>query len=147
MRVLLDSNVIIDVIGRREGFFDDSYSVLRLAAEGRLDAFVPAGSISDIYYIIRRGGKDAATTREAIAALLQLVDICDTAAFDVSSALTLDISDFEDAILAATAKREGADFIVTRNERDFTDSPIPAISPTGFLALFLKENRQKREKR
>lgn len=133
MRVLLDSNVVIDVIGRREKFFDSSYAVVRLAAEGKLDALVAAGSISDIYYIIRRSGKDAVATRDAIAALLQLVRVCDTAASDVSAALTIGISDFEDAILAATAKRQRVDFIITRDERDFTASPVAPISPADFL--------------
>jgi predicted nucleic acid-binding protein len=105
-----------------------------LAAEGRLDAFVAAGSVSDIYYIIKRSGKDAVVTRDAIATLLQLVRPCDTTASDVLTALILGISDFEDAILAATAKREKLDFIITRDESDFTGSPVTAISPTDFLA-------------
>lgn len=56
MRVLLDSNVIIDVLERREEFFDDSYAVVCLAAKGEIEALVAAGCISDIYYIIRRNG-------------------------------------------------------------------------------------------
>jgi predicted nucleic acid-binding protein len=134
MRALLDSNVVIDVIEHRDDFFDDSYEVMRHVAEGKLDAIIPAGSVSDIYYIIRRGGKSADATRDAIAALLQIVNICDTTASDVSHALTMNLSDFEDAIVASTAKREKVDYIITRNERDFIGIPIPPISPTDFLA-------------
>jgi predicted nucleic acid-binding protein len=71
--------------------------------------------------------------KDAVVALLQLVSVCDTAASDVTVALTLGIPDFEDAILAATAKREKTEFIITRNERDFSQSPVPALSPTDFL--------------
>jgi predicted nucleic acid-binding protein len=133
MRALIDTNVIIDVIERREKFFDDSYAVLRIAAQGGIEVFIPAGNIADIYYIIRKS-KKAAVAREAIASLLQLVGACDTTASDVSSALSLGIGDFEDAILAATARREKAEYIITRNEKDFVNSPVPAISPAEFLA-------------
>jgi predicted nucleic acid-binding protein len=133
VRALIDTNIIVDVIERREPFFGDSYAVIRLAAEGKLDAVTPAGSIADAYYIIRKSGKNAAEAKDAIAKLLQLVSTCDTAASDVTVALTLGVSDFEDAILAATAKREKAEFIITRNERDFSRSPVPALSPTDFL--------------
>jgi predicted nucleic acid-binding protein len=52
---------------------------------------------------------------------------------DINAALTLPINDFEDAVIAAVAKREKADYIVTRNEEDFKGSPVPAISPAMFL--------------
>jgi predicted nucleic acid-binding protein len=112
--------------------WNDSYAVLRLIAEDKLTGLFPAGSIADVYYIIRKSGKGAGETRSAIVALLELVNLCDTTAGDVSSALPLGIRDFEDAILAATAKREKADFIITRNKRDFTKSPVPALSPGTF---------------
>jgi predicted nucleic acid-binding protein len=133
MRVLIDTNVVIDVIERREPFLADSYAVLRLIAEDELTGFLPAGSVADVYYIIKKS-KDAGTAQGAILALLELVALCDTTAGDISSALLLGFSDFEDAILAATAKREKADFIITRNERDFAKSPVSAISPKDFLA-------------
>ena len=136
MRVLLASNIIIDVIERRDKFFDDSYAVVNLAANGNIEALVAAGSISDIYYIIRRSGKGATVARNAVVALLQLLDICDTAAADVFSALSLNMPDLEDAILAASAKREKADFIITRNGQDFSNSAVPCITPEDFLSTF-----------
>ena len=132
MRVVLDTNIILDVLLPRDEFFDDSYAVLRLAAEEKIVALTPAGSIADIYYIIRKSGKSATESRGVIAKLLQLVSVCDTLASDVSAVLPLSIPDFEDAILAATARREKADFIITRNVRDFASSPIPAVSPQDF---------------
>ncbi|MDR1015256.1 MAG: PIN domain-containing protein [Coriobacteriales bacterium] len=139
MRVLIDTNVIVDVLERREAFFDSSYAVVKLAAEGKLDAFTSAGSIADAYYIIRKGGKSPVAARDAIAALLQLIHACDTTASDVTTALTLGVVDFEDSILAATARREKAEYIITRNERDFSQSPVPAVSPADFMAQTEKE--------
>jgi len=136
MRVVIDTNVILDVLQRRKGFFDESYAVLKLAAEDNVEALTPAGSIADAYYIIRKSLKDPSAARDAIAALLQLVSACDTTASDISAALTLAVADFEDAILASTAKHEKAEYIITRDEQDFRNSPVPAISPKGFLVLY-----------
>jgi predicted nucleic acid-binding protein len=136
VRALIDTNVIVDVLERRKAFFDCSYAVVKLAAEGKLDAFIPAGSIADAYYIIRKSGKSPVAARDAIATLLQLVRACDTAASDVTAALTLGVVDFEDSILAATARREKAEYIITRNERNFGLSPVPAVSPKDFIAHF-----------
>jgi|GEM_PF-1760786 len=105
-----------------------------------LDAVTPAGSIADAYCIVRKGGKSAVETKDAIAALLQIVRVCDTAAADATAALTLKVCDFEDAILAATARREKAEQIITSNDRDFSQSPVPARSPADFLQQ--RENRQ-----
>jgi predicted nucleic acid-binding protein len=134
VRVVLDTNIIVDVLERREEFFDDSYAVVKLAAEGKLDACTPAGSVADVYYIIRKSGKSSVAARDAIATLLQLVRVCDTAAADIAVAFTLGMTDFEDAILAATARREKAEYIITRDERDFDRSPVQAMSPSDFIA-------------
>ncbi|MDR0434333.1 MAG: PIN domain-containing protein [Gracilibacteraceae bacterium] len=145
MRVVLDTNIIVDVLERREDFFDDSYAILKFAAEDKLDACTPAGSIADIYYILRKSRKSSAAAQNAIATLIQLVRVCDTAATDIADALTLGIADFEDAILAATARREKAEYIITRNERDFDRSPVPAASPSDFVAQNSLARRAKRE--
>ena len=136
MRTLVDTNVILDILLERDEFFQDSYSVIKLATEGAITVLIPAGGISDIYYIIRRSGKDASAAHSSIRALLQLVEACDTAASDIMAALHLRMADLEDAILAATAKREKVDFIITRNEHDFLNSPVAAISPKAFLSQF-----------
>jgi len=63
----------------------------------------------------------------------KLVTIVDTKAYDVHNALSANMSDFEDAIVAATALRETAEYVITRNIKDFVKSPIPAITPSEFL--------------
>jgi len=134
--------VIIDILERREPFFADSYRIVQLGLQGMLDAFMGAGAITDVYYVInqslrRQGIGDVSKAKEKIIALKTLVGIYDTTAPDIDAALALDMTDFEDAVVAATAKREGADYIVTRNEADFTGSPILAINPHEFLQQFL----------
>jgi predicted nucleic acid-binding protein len=142
MKVLIDTNVIIDILEQREGFFRDSYRLIQLAAQGRLEVFMSAGAVTDVYYIISRSLHDTGKAREKIIALTVLIGLCDTTAGDIHTALALDINDFEDAVIASAAKRERADYIVTRNENDFTNSPVPAISPARFLRQFAEDGNE-----
>ena len=137
MKVLIDTNIIIDVLEKREPFFQDSYKLIQLGIQGKLDTFMSAGAVTDVYYVINRSIHDANKAREKIIALTALVKICDTITGDINTALTLSISDFEDAVTSAIAKRERADYIVSRNEADFNNSPVPAINPNLFLRQVL----------
>jgi predicted nucleic acid-binding protein len=139
MRILVDTNVIIDILEQRKDFFQDSYRLIQLAAQGRLEAFMSAGAVADVYYIISRNIHDPGKAREKIITLVALIGLCDTTAGDIRAALALNMADFEDAVIASIAKREKADYIVTRNERDFQNSPVPAISPARFLREFAKK--------
>jgi predicted nucleic acid-binding protein len=136
MKVLADTNIIIDILEQRDKFFQNSYKFIQLAVQGKLEAFMSAGSVTDVYYIIKGSLHDGRKAKEKIIALTALVGLCDTTVGDINTALTLSITDFEDAVIAAIAKRQKADFIVTRNEADFRNSPVPAISPALFLRQF-----------
>ncbi|MDR1192710.1 MAG: PIN domain-containing protein [Peptococcaceae bacterium] len=133
MKAIIGTNVIIDVTDRRAEFFADSYRTIQLSMQKAFNGYITAGAVSDIYYITRKSTGDAKKAREAIAGLIELVSVCDTRAGDIPAALVIDMPDLEDAIVAATAKREKADFIVTRNVRDYRNSPIPAVTPQDFL--------------
>ena len=86
---------------------------------------------------MKRAQKNYQSTEKSLGLiidLLKLVTLVDTKAHDVNIALGFSMSDFEDAIIAATALREAADYIITRNTKDFAKSPIPAITPDDFLS-------------
>ena len=136
MKVLIDTNIIIDILEQRKSFFKDSYKVVQLGLEGNLETLMSAGAVTDVYYIINRSLRDTNKTREKIFALTNLVSVCDTTSDDINTALSLYVSDFEDAVVSAVAKREKADLTITRNHSDFENSPIPAISPKEFLQKF-----------
>ena len=133
MKAVIDTNVVLDVLQRRADFFDDSYGVLRLVAEGEIDGWFPASCVADVFYLLRRSGLNPAQARTAVSALAQVVPLCDTTAAAVAAGLLLSMSDLEDAILAATADHLGADLILTRDRADFAGSPVPAITPHEFL--------------
>lgn len=133
MKVIFDTNVIIDVVEKREPHFSDSYAAVQMATTGDIEGAVPASALTDIYYVIRRNTKSKAIARDAIMRITNLLNICDTRAADASDAIALPMEDYEDAVIAKIAQREKADYIVTRNAVDFKNSPIPAITPTDFI--------------
>lgn len=132
---MLDTNVIMDVLQRREPFFQDSYSVLKLSSEGRVVGCVSASMITDIFYLLRHALKDTQRAKDAVETLLHLVYVEAALPDDVYAAIASNMSDFEDAFVASIAQRCGMDYIVTRNTKDFTDSPVRAVTPTDFLRL------------
>ncbi|WP_010253301.1 PIN domain-containing protein [Treponema primitia] len=135
MKVLVDTNVILDVLQCRGEFYESSYRVIQLALQGRFNCFIGAGAVTDIYYIINKNPGNAQKSRDTIIKLSTLVGFCDTAAKDINTALSLGISDFEDAVVAATAYREKADYIVTRNAKDFKNSLVPAVTPEELISI------------
>ena len=134
MKAFIDTNIIIDILEHREPYFFDSYRIIQLGLQGELETFMSASAVTDVFYVINRSIRDPNTAKEKIIALTALIEICDTTIADIKTALALNISDFEDAVMAAIAKRERADYIVSRNEADFSGSPVPAISPAQALS-------------
>lgn len=135
MRVIIDTNVILDILLKREPFFTDSYGTVKKALESHTDCFVSASAVTDIFYLLRKGLQDNDAARQAMEQLLQLVYVADVLALDIHSALSVSIPDFEDAVVAAVALRNKADYIITRNQRDFTGSIIPEITPHDFMVM------------
>jgi predicted nucleic acid-binding protein len=133
MKVLLDTNVLLDIVERREPFFSNSFEVFMKSARREIDAVIGASSVTDIYYVTRRNCKDAGQALSYIIDMLKVVTPVDTKAADIQEAIRLNFTDFEDAVIAATAARENADYLITRNAGDFTKSPVLAISPADFL--------------
>jgi predicted nucleic acid-binding protein len=135
MRVLFDTNIIIDFVGKRIPFYEDSSNVFKLAIHKTITGIVGAGSITDVYYLARRNYLDSERSKMAIVKLIEILVPVDTKAEDIDTAIKLEFSDFEDAVICATAIREKADYILTRNVNDFANSPVKAITPAEFLKL------------
>ena len=127
MRVLLDTDVLLDVALAREPHVDRSAAVLEWAQAGG-EAAVAWHSLTNCCYLLKGG-------RAFLNNLLKLVDVATVGTDDARLALGLPISDVEDAFQAAAAVAWKADFIVTRNLPDYRKSPVPAISPADFLRM------------
>lgn len=133
MRVLIDTNVILDILQKREPFFTDSYLALRRALENDAECLISASAATDIFYALRKSMGSAQQAKEHIDQLAQVVSFADVQGMDIHTALMRAMPDFEDAVVDAVAERSGASYILTRNIKDFTGSVVPAILPADFL--------------
>ena len=133
MRVLIDINVILDVLQKREPFFSDSYRALRRALENDAECLISASAATDIFCVLRKSLGSAQQAKEHIDQLAQVVSFADVQGMDIHTALMRAMPDFEDAVVDAVAERSGASYILTRNIKDFTGSVVPAILPADFL--------------
>jgi predicted nucleic acid-binding protein len=134
MIILVDTNVLLDVVQHRAGFYRDSSRVWTLAEQGQVKAFVSMISFNNVYYILRRQVGSAT----ALDAVKQIRRIFRAVAFDESvldRAVQLPLNDLEDAIQAASALRAQAEAVVTRNVSDFTGIGIVATTPDELLAI------------
>ena len=127
MRILLDTDVLLDVALAREPHVDSSAAVLKWAQAGG-EAAVAWHSLTNCSYLLKGG-------RPFLNNLLKLVDVATVGSDDARLALGLPMSDVEDAFQAAAAVAWKADLIITRNLPDYRNSPVPAISPADFLRM------------
>ncbi|MDR2428385.1 MAG: PIN domain-containing protein [Candidatus Margulisbacteria bacterium] len=131
MKILLDTNIIVDVLARREGYAD-SLQILKSCERKQIRGYISALTITDVTYILRKYlAPDK--LRGALRDIVNLVEIADVTKSDIRQAFASAMSDFEDAVQAACAKRLNAAYIVTRNIRDFVQSVVPAVLPTDLL--------------
>lgn len=134
MKVIVDLNVLLDVIQQRTPHYTDSATVLSRARGGEFEAFVPAHALTTLYYILEKAaGKTKAD--HTVDWMLQHFSISAVDKTTLLAARALGLADFEDAVVASLAVNEDCSHIVTRNEPDFADSPVPAVSPADFLAI------------
>ena len=134
MRLFIDTNVLLDVLARREPFYEDSAAVWSLAEQGKVEGLVSAVSFTNVFYMVRRwAGGD--TAREAMRLLRDAFTAVACDLRIINQAIDSDLSDFEDAVQYFSAVHAGTDCILSRNPDDFPRRPaVPVFSPTEFLA-------------
>lgn len=134
MKVVFDTNVILDAAMGRPGCEDSQELVLAVVNE-EIAGLVTANTITDIHYIVKKRRGDA-TAREVVQNTLYVFDVIQVDGESCMEALELPVADYEDAVLAVCAAREEADYIVTRDQAFLTaPSPVPAMTPTDLLRL------------
>lgn len=130
--ILLDVNVLLDVVQKREPHYRASAAVIDGVVRGHREAVIPAHAVTTIHFLVGRY-QDTRTANLAVDWLLRRFTIADVGYQVLARAQRLGWDDFEDAVVAAAAERRGCRTIVTRNIKDFTDSPVPALTPEEFL--------------
>ncbi len=134
MKLLVDINVILDVLGERQPWFADSAAVISMIETPGTRGCIAAHSVTTLVYLLTRHlGR-----LRANAVLLDLLDSVEVVPLNrdlLLQALTLGWEDAEDAVQAVSALGCSADYIITRNTADFRESTIPALTPTELLAI------------
>lgn len=133
MKVLLDTNVVVDVLLNRQPHVADSAQIFRLVEQGHLTGLLCATTITTLDYLLTQS-LGRADSRPVLTRLLQLFDIAPVTRAVLEGALRSAMPDFEDAVLVYAARRAGADAVITRNPRDFAKAPCPVFDPRQFLA-------------
>ena len=136
MRLMIDTNIFLDVLTDREPFCRDSKAVLRLCEDGRINGFLSASSATDIFYLVRRQLHSVELAYQALGSVLDIAKVLTVTNEDVLNAYGQRASDFEDCLLAVCAKANNCDAIVTRNKKDFATFGIALLSPEELLAKF-----------
>ena len=130
--VFVDTNVILDVLLQNEGLWQGSLKVFRSIELGQISAYASASSMTDIFYIVRKK-LTLPVARDAMEKLLVLFSIVGVDGDDLRSALSLPISDMEDALQAWCAIKAKADALITRDPDGFVKVNIPVMSPAEFV--------------
>ena len=133
MKVLFDTNIVVDQLLAREPFVDNAEQLLSLVDSGRIDGIICSTTVTTIHYLAAKV-VGAPAAMEYIRKLLAIFDVACVDRDVLKGALELGFSDFEDAVLHEAACKAGAVAIVTRNGKDFTRSALPVFDPAELLA-------------
>ena len=139
MRLMIDTNIFLDVLTKREPFFDNSKSVLDLCERRKVQGFLSASSVTDIFYLVHRQLHSIDLAYQALGSVLDIAKVLTVTNDDVLNAYITRASDFEDCLLATCAKSNRCDAIVTRNKKDYLTFGITLLSPEELLELFPEE--------
>ena len=135
MKILVDTNVIIDALTGREPFKEAAEQIFMLAANQIEDMYITASSATDIYYLTRRHLHSAELAKNTISKLYELFYILDVTSNDCREALASEVKDYEDAVVTSCAQRNRMDYIVTRNIKDYEQSKVRALLTEELLKL------------
>lgn len=133
MRVIVDTNVILDVLLAREPFAEPASEIFALAEQSKIEASLCATTVTTIHYLLTQSlpRNDA---RGALRALLRLFEIAPVNRSVIEEALQSRIADFEDAVVEQAGRLSGAEAIITRDVKDYRRSIVKALDPAEFLA-------------
>ena len=133
MKVLFDTNVVLDVLMQREPHVEAAAKLFSLVDNGRIEGSICATTATTIFYIAAKSFGDR-RAREEIRGLLTLFDVAAVDKSVLNSALATGFSDYEDAVVHEAARAIGATAIVTRDREGFSAASIPAMNPDELLA-------------
>lgn len=139
MKILVDTNVVIDVLTGRKPWNESAEKIFLLGANHIMDMYITASSATEIYYIIRKHLHDIQAAKQVMGKLYSLMGILEVTGTDCVGAIASPITDYEDAVVEKVASRKDMDYIVTRNIKDYQNGSVKAILPDDFISLMEEE--------
>lgn len=133
MVVLIDANILLDVLLNRQEFVKDSIMIWKLCETEQIEGYISTLTFANIVYIMRKE-LSPEKVEEVYRKLNLIFKFVGLSPATLEKATEMRWQDFEDAIQSATAEQIHADYIITRNVRDFIKSKVMAFTPTELLA-------------
>ena len=137
MRAIIDTNVIVDVLQKREPWFEAGSKIFIAIANRQIAGCITAKQAADVHFFSRKQfkGQDDVDekSRQVLSGLFSLFEVIDTLAVDCQDAIGINNNDYEDALMIASAQRAGVDCIVTRDPKHYRSSSVNTYSPDEFL--------------
>lgn len=136
MKVLLDTNIVLDYLGANQGFSDDAEKLFELAENRQDIKLVSSSAITDIIYVLRRAVKDRDILKRKFESFRKRISILSVTEADIDKAFSRDWKDFEDAVQYTVAESNNVDCIITRNQKDYEEDRIPVYTPQEFIEKY-----------
>ena len=136
MKLLIDTNILLDVLLKKESFYYKAVEVLELVQYDNVQEYVSAAAVTDIYYIAYKYLKDKELVRQLLKRLMGIVSIAAVSEKEIEEALELAWNDFEDSVQYVVALLNEMDGIVTRNPKDYKRADMKVWSPEQVLQKF-----------
>jgi len=133
MNVLIDTNIALDILLKREPYCQYAARISVLSEKGYICSYMSASAVTDIYYVAKKELKNKTLALELLRKLLKITHVAAVTETSIYEALDLEWDDFEDSVQYIAGKSIAADYIITRNPKDFVNSLINVISPDEFL--------------
>ena len=133
MKILIDTNILLDFIIGREPFYENADKILNLCVNKKAEGYLAAHSVTNLYYIIRKYFQNN-ECREIIKNLLDFLDVIEIDKNKILESLNDNtFKDFEDRLEVECAKSLNIDYLITRDLKDYTNSKIECVAPEDFL--------------
>lgn len=133
-RVLIDLNILLDFLGKREHHLQAA-TIMDLCFRGKLTGFICAHEMTTLSYFLRKELQDQTRVLTVLTTLLDQFPVIPVDGTILRDALLSPVKDFEDAVLEVSALKEHIDFILTRDMSDFRSSRVKPLTPEQFLLL------------
>ena len=131
--VLIDANVLLDFLTDRDPFSKTAREIMQRSQEKTVRAFLAAHSITNIFYILRKI-YSSSERKQRLLDLCRIISVVEIGYDIICNALeNTEYDDIEDCLQAECARQVNADYIITRNTKDYFHSAIPAILPEDLL--------------